>query len=110
MLIGKSAITILVATAMAAPCIANAGSTSGRCGALRADANKIRADNQIIQEEGHRSGHPRWCESARDTIRAQDDMISIITHDPAKCGNTSEQIEATERSRTKMMALAEGCP
>jgi hypothetical protein len=110
MLIGKSAVMILVAAAMAAPCIANAGSTSGRCGALRADANKIRAEGKIVHEEGNRSGHPHWCESARNMIRADDDMIAIITHDPAKCGVPDDRLEAVEAARAKTVTLAEGCP
>ncbi|WP_158817151.1 hypothetical protein [Methylocapsa sp. S129] len=110
MFVGKSAIIILVAAAMAAPSIADAGSTSGQCGALRAEDAKVRADNEIIQEEGRRRGHPRWCAYARDIIRAADKVIFIITHDPAKCQVTSDRLEAIEAGRTQMVAFTEGCP
>jgi hypothetical protein len=107
---GKSAVIVLVAATMAAPCIANAGSTSGRCGAIRAAGVKIRAEGEIVHEEGNRSGHPHWCVSARNMIRADDDMIAIITRDPAKCGVSTDHLEAIEAARAKTVTLAEGCP
>ena len=114
MLIGRFCILLLVAATMVAPCIARAGSTSSRCGLLKADAAKIHArvnaDNEIIQEEGRRRGHPTWCAIARDMISAADEVISIVTHDPAKCGMTDDRLEAIETGRTQMMAFSEGCP
>jgi hypothetical protein len=108
MLIGKSAIMILVAAAMAAPCIANAGSTSSRCGLLKIDAAKVSADNEIIQAAGGMSDSES-CASARDMVRINDDMISIITRDPAKCGVPDDRLEAVETSRTRMAARAASC-
>ena len=43
-------------------------------------------------------------------IRADDDMIAIITHDPAKCGVPDDRLEAVEAARAKTVTLAEGCP
>ena len=105
MLIGKFFATVLVVAAIAAPCVAKAGSTSNRCGALKVDADKTRSDNEIIQEAVHGSSDPGWCASARDMVRNNDDMISIITRDPEKCGVTDDRLESLKASRAKMMAV-----
>jgi hypothetical protein len=108
-LIGKSAVIILVAAAMAAPCIAKAGSTLGQCGALKADAVKAQAEFEIIREAG-RSSLPELCTIAHNIIRIEEHSISVITHDPTRCGLTSDQIEYFEGSRAYWITRSVGCP
>jgi hypothetical protein len=108
-LIGKSAIIILVAATVAAPCTAKAGSTSGQCGAIKADAAKAQAEFEIVREAG-RSSLPELCTIAHNIIHIEDHSISIITHDPTRCGLTSDQIEYFEGSRAYWITRAVGCP
>ena len=109
MLIGKSAIVILVAAALAAPGVANAVSLSGQCGAIKADAAKAQAEFEIIREAG-RSSLPELCAIAHNIIHIEDHSIAIITHDPSSCGLTSDQIEYFEGSRAYWITRAVGCP
>jgi hypothetical protein len=108
MIIGKPAI-IFVAAAMSAPCIANAVSLSGQCGAIKADAAKAQAEFEIIRETG-RSSLPELCTIAHNIIRIEEHSISVITHDPIRCGLTSDQIEYFEGSRAYWITRAVGCP
>jgi hypothetical protein len=110
MLIGKSTIIFLVAAAMATPGIANAGSISSQCASLKADAARTHADEERMHQSGGRSSDPRWCASARDMIRIDDDMISIAAHDPSKCGEPGVSLEALETARTNMMAALDAAP
>jgi hypothetical protein len=105
----KSVTMVLVAAAMAAPCIAKAGSTSGQCGAIKADAAKAQAEFEIIREAG-RSSLPELCTIAHNIIHIEDHSIAIITHDPTRCGLTSDQIEYFEGSRAYWITRAVGCP
>ena len=108
-LIRKSAVMILVAATVAAPSIANAVSLSGQCGAIKADAAKAQAEFEIIREAG-RSSLPDLCAIAHNIIHIEDHSISIITHDPARCGLTSDQVEYFEGSRAYWITRAVGCP
>ena len=109
MLIGKTAISILVVAAMAAPGIANAVSLSGQCGALKADAAKAQAEFEIIREAG-RSSLPELCTIAHNIIHIEEHSIAVITHDPSRCGLTTDQIEYFEGSRAYWITRAVGCP
>jgi hypothetical protein len=107
MLIGKSCLVVLAA--MAAPCVAKAGSTSGQCAAIKADAAKAQAEFEILHEAG-RSSVPDLCAIAHNIIHIEDHSIFVITHDPSRCGLTSDQIEYFEGSRAYWITRAVGCP
>jgi hypothetical protein len=109
MLIGKFVIVVLTAAAMAAPGIANAVSLSGQCASIKADAARAQAEFEIIREAG-RSSLPELCTIAHNIIHIEDHSIAIITHDPTRCGLTSDQIEYFEGSRAYWITRAVGCP
>jgi hypothetical protein len=109
MLTGKFAIVVLTAAAMAAPGIANAVSLSGQCASIKADAARAQAEFEIIHEAG-RSSLPGLCTIAHNIIHIEDHSIAVITHDPTRCGLTSDQIEYFEGSRAYWITRAVGCP
>jgi hypothetical protein len=109
MLTGKFVIVVLTAAAMAAPGIANAVSLSGQCASIKADAARAQAEFEIIREAG-RASLPGLCTIAHNIIHIEDHSIAIITHDPTRCGLTSDQIEYFEGSRAYWITRAVGCP
>ena len=109
MLTGKFAIVVLTVAAMAAPGVANAVSLSGQCASIKADAAKAQAEFEILHEAA-RSSLPGLCTIAHNIIHIEDHSIAIITHDPTRCGLTSDQIEYFEGSRAYWITRAVGCP
>ena len=111
MLIGKPCLIVLLAAAIAAPGIANAGSTSSQCASLKADWRAIHDNIDVMhQETTMRFAYAGWCGNARNLIRAADHILFVATHDPSRCRQASDNLDRLEVWKNKLALHTEGCP